>query len=227
MDDKDYGIPAKLKVRRRPYTMSPEALEARRQNAQKSTGPKTDEGKKASSRNSWKHGLYARTFILGTLGKPCKTTCDKFPCGLVSDNEITPGETCLDKQFVAEAFDSIIRAVEMKEHEDFNHLAVLEMAGAIQVLRRCKEDILEDGVVLKSEKIDKDGNSLGYEYKPHPALAVYTKLLSDLGLTPQEFNITPREIARTAKNKDEEERETAADIMARALGNLARRSGGE
>ena len=39
-------------------------IEANRRNAQKSTGPKTDEGKAASSRNALKHGLTAQQLIL-------------------------------------------------------------------------------------------------------------------------------------------------------------------
>src|SRR5882757_1562786 len=37
---------------------------ANRQNAQHSSGPKSDEGKKASSRNALKHGLTAKTLVL-------------------------------------------------------------------------------------------------------------------------------------------------------------------
>jgi len=218
------GIPDRMKVKRRRYTMSPAALEARRKNSQKAkgkcTGPRTEEGKHICSRNSWKHGLYAKSFVLGTLGRPCKSTCDKFPCDLVADNDVTPGETCLDRRFVAESFDSIIKSIELKKHADFNHLAALEMAGALQILRRAKEDILEDGVVIKSEKIDKDGGVIGFEYRVHPALAVYTKLLGDLGLTPNDFVMTPREINRAERHKDKEETDTAGSIMAKALQKL-------
>ena len=38
---------------------------ANRQNAQKSTGPKTDEGKAAVSQNAVKHGLFAESVIKG------------------------------------------------------------------------------------------------------------------------------------------------------------------
>ncbi len=218
---KEYGIPEKLRLGKRPYRMTPEARAARRQNAQKSTGPKTEEGKKASARNSWRHGLYARTFILGSLGRPCQRKCEKFPCDLVNDSLVKPGETCLDKLFVAEAFDKILDAVENKRHEGFNHLAVLELAGALQVLRNMKEVILEEGVVIKSEKMDKDGNHIGDEYKPHPALAVYSKMIVDLGITPQELLITPKEIKRAEKGLDEKEVEDASRIMSWALSNLA------
>jgi hypothetical protein len=41
-------------------------LQANRQNAKKSTGPKTDEGKKIVSQNGVKHGLYTRALILNS-----------------------------------------------------------------------------------------------------------------------------------------------------------------
>ena len=44
--------------------VSPRKLEANRRNAQKSTGPKTAQGKARSSRNAMKHGLLACHLIL-------------------------------------------------------------------------------------------------------------------------------------------------------------------
>ena len=38
-------------------------IEANRRNAQKSTGPKTDETKQISKANAWKHGLAATTML--------------------------------------------------------------------------------------------------------------------------------------------------------------------
>ena len=40
-------------------------INANRQNAQKSTGPKTAEGKAAVSQNAVKHGLFAQSLIYG------------------------------------------------------------------------------------------------------------------------------------------------------------------
>jgi len=44
--------------------VSEKQLAANRQNAQKSTGPKSEEGKRISSRNAIKHGLYSRDIII-------------------------------------------------------------------------------------------------------------------------------------------------------------------
>src|SRR5690348_8184583 len=39
-------------------------IAANRRNSQKSTGPRTDAGKAASSQNATKHGLYAETLVI-------------------------------------------------------------------------------------------------------------------------------------------------------------------
>ena len=43
---------------------SPAQLAANRRNAQKSTGPRTAEGKKRASLNALKHGMTAKTVVL-------------------------------------------------------------------------------------------------------------------------------------------------------------------
>jgi hypothetical protein len=45
--------------------MTQAKLDANRANAQKSTGPKTTEGRANSSRNSFKHGLYSKQLVVG------------------------------------------------------------------------------------------------------------------------------------------------------------------
>lgn len=200
------GIPKNMRVERQPYTMTPAAHEARKANAQKSTGPVTEEGKTASSRNSWKHGLYSSSFITGFLGRPCKSTCDKFEtCSLVSDGVTAPGDKCLDKQFVAEAFDTIISAVQSGNMDGFNGLAALEMAGGIDILRMMKESIIENGVLVKDLKLNKEGQTIGEGFKLNPILPEYNKMLVNLGFTPGDFNLTPAAIAKVNKNKDDNE----------------------
>jgi hypothetical protein len=44
---------------------SPQKIEANRRNAQRSTGPKTPEGKAKSSQNSITHGIFAKQFLNG------------------------------------------------------------------------------------------------------------------------------------------------------------------
>ena len=68
---------------------SEKKIEANRRNSVRSTGPTTDKGKTAASRNAIKHGLLAREVVI-TAGdgerKSCKTfivllsqLCDQFP----------------------------------------------------------------------------------------------------------------------------------------------------
>jgi len=72
-DTDEVGVPERLRFKR-SYTLTERALEARKKNAGKSTGPKTEKGKKASSTNDWKHGQFAQSYILHKV-KPCKSTC--------------------------------------------------------------------------------------------------------------------------------------------------------
>jgi hypothetical protein len=63
--------------------MTPEKLAANRRNAQKSTGPKTAEGRAASSLNSLKHGLLAKTVVvqgykLKESTREFQTLCQEF-----------------------------------------------------------------------------------------------------------------------------------------------------
>ncbi len=52
------------------HTPSPEKLAANHSNAQLSTGPKTPEGKKASSMNALRHGLAARELVIRPEDRP-------------------------------------------------------------------------------------------------------------------------------------------------------------
>lgn len=213
--EEEFGIPKDMRVKRRPYTVTPLAIKARQDNSLKSTGPITEEGKTASSRNSWKHGKYSSSFITGFLGRPCISTCDKFKtCSLISDGLTEPGDKCLDKQFVAEAFDYIIAAVQGGEMGDFQSMAALEMAGGIDILRMMKESIIENGILVKDTKIDKEGNVIAEGFKLNPVLPEYQKMLTTLGFTPGDFNLTPAAIAKVNKNKaDDENTKTLADTL--------------
>ncbi|HZQ53175.1 MAG TPA: hypothetical protein VFB14_13315, partial [Bryobacteraceae bacterium] len=52
------------KLAERQQPISEAKLAANRANAEKSTGPKSEEGKSRSSRNSFKHGLYSKQLVL-------------------------------------------------------------------------------------------------------------------------------------------------------------------
>lgn len=208
----------RLKVRKRPYTVSPAVLERNRQNAQHSTGPVTEEGKAASSRNAWKHGQNARRRAL-LFGKPCKSTCPKFPCSLVDEGEVSPGADCLDKEHFIHNLKAFEEAVYDGKLDGLKDLAGATLAGTVSIIQELQYSVLTDGVYMKSEKIDKDGNIIGYELKPNPSLLPLGNLLKAAGLTLPDFMLTPREVQKV--KDDDENRKTVADFFRGAAGALA------
>ena len=62
---------------RTPYVPSPRRVEANRRNAQKSTGPKTAEGKAISRLNGVKHGLTGAGIALPTEVKEQVEGCSR------------------------------------------------------------------------------------------------------------------------------------------------------
>ncbi len=191
----EIGIPERLRIKR-PYHMSEAAIKQRQDRRSK--------GGKASAKKhpakSWKHGKYAMSSV--TTMKPCRTTCEKFPCELIEQNKVKPGEACLDMVFVIQTYEAIINAVKNNEYDGFNEIAAFNISQAIEVLRMCLEDIITDGTIVKSEKIDKEGNVIGFDIKPHPSMLSLPKLLAELGMTPQEAMITPRQIAKAGDVED-------------------------
>ena len=206
------GIPERLRVKRR-YTMSEAALEQRKKASQ---SPAKSEGMKGN-RNGWKHGRYADNF-LGKM-KPCKTTCPKYPCSLVDENEVSPGDDCLDKVDVVHFFRAVHEAISNKQYDNFNELAALQISNTLVVVDRLIEDILRDGTVVKREKHDATGN-LVIEYVTHPSLLALPKLIADLGLNPAEFLITPRSISKIDDN--DKDRNTFAESMTRVSKVMAK-----
>ena len=198
--EEEIGIPSRLRIPRN-YTMTQAAREAR------SKGGKA-RAKKCPAPN-WKHGMYARSSV--TTMKPCKTTCEKYPCELIEENKVEPGEACLDMVFVVQTYEAIIKAVKKKEYDDFNEIAAFNISQSIEVLRMCQEDIMREGTMVKSEKYDAFGRVIGYEIKPHPSLFAVIKLADKLGMTPQEAMITPRQIAK--QGNEEEGVKSIGDLM--------------
>ena len=213
------GLPEELKVKRRKYTMSDAAKKQRQENAHSAshkmraeglaTGPTSDDGKKTSARNSWKHGEYAKSYI-ERFAKPCKSTCDEYPCSLIEDGKTAPGQDCLDKQHVYEAYLAILKGIFENDYEEVNHMAAFETAKNMQILREIQNVILEDGVSVLSNKVDKDGHVIAQELKQHPNLPSLVKLIEVMGFTPKELLVTPKSIV----SKDEEDGiKSVADLM--------------
>lgn len=207
----------RLRVKRR-YTMTEAAMAQRRKAYQNSTGPNTPEGKAISSRNNWKTGQYSRSRIL-SLGKPCKSTCLHYPCNLVDDGATQPGQQCLDKEYMLSSINAISRALQDGDLTDLKDIVTLQLGGTLQVIDELQASILEYGVYMKSEKIDKEGNVIGHEIKPNPSLLPLSKLLQSAGITMPEFMITPAALEK--KKSIDEGVETLADIFRGTAAQLA------
>lgn len=204
--EEEIGLPSRLRIPRN-YTMTESARQAR------SKGGKA-RAKKCPTPN-WKHGKYARSTV--TAMKPCKTACDKYPCELITENKVKPGEACLDMVFVVQTYEAIMKAMKNKDYDGYNEIAAFNISQSIEVFRMCLEDIIRDGTMVKSEKYNGDGLVIGHEVKPHPSLLVVPKLLAELGMTPQEAMITQRQIAK--QGSEEEGAKTIADLIG-AVGKL-------
>jgi hypothetical protein len=213
----ELGIPEHLRVKRR-YTMSPEALEQRKHAG---NSPNKSDAMKGN-RNGWKNGRYTDNFI--NKLKPCKSTCPQYPCSLVSEGDVEPGDDCLDKVEIVQFFRAVHDAIKDKKYDDFNELAALQIGNTFVVVDRLIEDILRDGTIVKREKYSAQGDLI-IEYVTHPSLLALPKLIADLGMNPAEFLITPR--AKSRADDEKEAGKTIGDAMtaaAKALSKLGKKT---
>ncbi len=201
------GIPSHLRIPRR-YTLSAEAR-AQRAKAAKARKPKNRQSLKGN-KNAYKHGQFAQGAVEKFM-RPCKSTCPDYPCEIVLKGGTKAGDDCLDFARAIAGYRAIIDAVKDGSFGDFNDLGALTMGNAFQVVNMLLEDILRDGTMAKKEKYDKFGGQIGYEIVPHPSLLALPKLFEKLGVTPQEFLITPASIA---KNKtDKKKAQALAEVL--------------
>ena len=234
---------AQLRQRReaasRPRTRSPEAQAQSRAAAALSTGPRTEAGKAASSRNAYVTGEYsaiAKTEMwkqagIGMLFKPCKTTCPKHPsnnpeapCSLVEDGTTRAGQDCLDKQIYVEVFNGIINTLESGDVAHLHGMQAHELAMYVQMSHDVREKIRTDGLLYKKLFIDKktgqpipdpsnDGEYLG-ELREHPLLVHWYKMAEKMGINFPELLATPK--AAAAAKSDKETVDAAQELVERA-----------
>jgi hypothetical protein len=219
---------------KRPLTAA--ELQQRRDAAQKSTGPRTEEGKARSSRNAWKHGLNSTVHrahfdngmqsLIGAVGKPCLTTCPKYPCGLVEGGLTREGGNCLDKQVYVQAFSSIIDAVQSGEMAGVGSLMAAEISAMLQMLNDLRAQIAAQGLVIGIPMTTSDGDLIlrdnGEEvigkYVANPGYAMVLKTLETLGISLPELLATPQAKAR-AKVEGQK-----VDAMQTMLGGIFQRA---
>lgn len=236
---------------RKKRQLSPAELEQRRNAAEKAklaaTGPKTDEGKAASSRNAWKHGLYSAAAkasewkALGmplVRGRPCRTTCPKhpdnahrrpeYPCSLVLEGHTQAGGDCLDAAVYVEAFDAIMSSMQSGDVSHVHGMLASQVAQAMDVLQQIRELIAEEGILQFIPHLTKEGEfvtdpTTGKQVGRHvvnPALAHYTHLLDKLGINLPELMATPKAAAKAGDGDDGE------DAVAELFERIGRAVGG-
>lgn len=209
----DYGIPENLRIKRRPYTLTKEAIE-QRQNAARS--PKKAEAMEGNN-NAWKHGQYAQTFLKQVFS-PCLSTCEDYPCSLVADGKTAPGDFCLDKVELAESLRALSKAIQKGDLTEWKDLAAVRLGGLDTVLKMLIEDVTNENTVVKSELFGKDGQHLGYKIVPHPSLNYIAELARTLGYSFEQFLATPLILKKT------ESEAKAADSLATMMGRAAEKA---
>lgn len=247
--DKPIRRKSKRVVRKPPGDLPPVSdrkREANRRNAQLSTGPKTDEGKAASSRNAWKHGLNSAvaksTFarhgaqaMAKLFGKPCLTTCPMHPdnpevvhpCSLVLDGITSAGGNCLDKTVFVQSLAAIHDAMAGGEMDGVHAMLAAEGGKVMQLLHETMSEITNNGLMTAVPMVtkegdvvyDREGKIVIADYKPNPMLAVYIKLLGDFGISLPEMLATPQSRARAKVGEDN------ANAMQTLMGRIAQAAG--
>jgi hypothetical protein len=130
-------------------------IKANRKNAQKSTGPKTDEGKAAVSKNAVKHGLFAESVITGEK----EAEYEAFYGELLA--ELAPRGAI--ELLLAERVISLwwrLRRAERMQNQAIEDMIVLFVTNSTS--RRCREYHIRDhGLQPDDPGYDLDGLPLG------------------------------------------------------------------
>lgn len=230
--------------KKRGYTMSEKALEQRRAASQAAvdqgahTGPVTEAGKAASSRNAWRTGEYSvatqmwkEIGAIGAAGKPCRSTCPKHPsqnpehpCTLVLDGLTEPGKDCLDRAIYVQAFDDIMENLHTGNLESVHGMLAANVATVIEVLQMLRNEIHERGVLLVKPLTNKQGEKIGEIDYINPAIDRFNKMANDLGFSLPELMATPRQVKK--HEAKEKESRTLQDMMHGVLTRFGGQPGG-
>jgi len=186
--------------------------DAAKQANKNKTGPTTEKGKAVSAMNAWKDGSTAQSVRSSIIGKPCKSTCVKYPCVFVTENKTAPGGKCLDVadwQIIEESTEAIVEAQQGKP-EKLQHLASMLMGMNVSVIQQLFADIQAHGVRITSDVINKDGEVVGQKDAENPMIALMSKMIANQGISLPEFLATPQSQAKVST--DEGAQQTAAEF---------------
>ncbi len=218
INDLEMGIPERNKVKR-SYTMTPAAREARVKNAQKSTGPRTEAGKRISAANganaNWKYGHCSKSMVKRVLGV-CTKKCDKYPCAAVDEKETQAGELCLDREGYLKRVNTLITAARSGKIEDVTEMNLVLLANKQEILDRMMMAVIEDGTVILEDVVNKDGAVVARKFKNHPHIKDINEYMKGLGLDFSAMRMTPQELQ---KSKDVQD---AGKIMAEAFSGASK-----
>lgn len=218
-------------------------LEARRKNALRSTGPRTDEGKARSSRNAWRHGLSSRVQIeagrMGAasmakvFGKPCVTTCPlhpdnpdrtEAPCALVTSGLTSAGGNCLDKTVYLHGYTALLDAMENGVMDGMQAMLAAEGAAALQLIHQLRTELTQGGqLMVEKFAINKEGEVVCHPKTGEPLVVdrvmpsgwgVLIGLIDKMGISLPEMLATPQARSRAKLSED------AGDALTSILGQV-------
>lgn len=189
----------------------------------KQTGPKTEAGKAQGLKNirennsgptgesaertrlnAVKHGRYSSTPIFPA--KPgTYPECDS--CRALKECQARELVYCVTK--TQRKLRRLARAIGSPHQKDRARLAIDSLANLQLILESSFEDVLEMGTAVE-ETTESSGGIISRRYKAHPSLDPIIKMMSQLGISAQDQQLTP-------KSAGEQKRDTAVEAFLRSM----------
>ncbi|MFA6911266.1 MAG: hypothetical protein WCQ59_09120 [Candidatus Cloacimonadaceae bacterium] len=170
----------------------------------KTTGPRTEEGKRRSSLNGFKHGRYARPHHL------LAPATGKYDiCAACEDQDECKAGKIKYCPYKLDLMARVIAAYENGKLDDIKSLAGITQGRMYLVIENMLGEVMNKGVLLKNPVIkngelvryDHDGEEQTlYEYMINPLIKELPKVMGAAGLTSDQQKMNP---ARQEENSEE------------------------